>query len=248
MIPPRAALLVLAAALALVPPARAVVPSPVKLLRALADSHRDAGRTTGVRAQVMLTREDAPAGSGPVASGELLSDPEGRARLELRLADGRIERHLLRAGSYRLARAGVPAQPEPPLLPPVTLLQNGSSKALYAAAASMGVDMDRAELGQTHGRDCYVVGGRDLPAAGAGRPTPRASLWIEVESYEVCRIERADGVVFRLGPTHAFGELRFPQWLGVEAPGAAPLRLWVRDAVAARIPESAFSDAWLAGP
>ena len=79
-------------------------------------------------------------------------------------------------------------------------------------------------------------------------PAAQPSLWVDMQSFEVVRIDRGDGVRFRFGPTSDFGSLRLPSWISIEAPGQPPARLEIVKGVPANAPAASFSTEWLLGP
>jgi hypothetical protein len=131
-----------------------------------------------------------------------------------------------------------------PFLPPVFLLQAVSGAALQAALTSFGVASEQAELGLGDEHDCYVLGGR-APRGPDGVEPVKPSLWVDLESFEVVRIDRGDGVRFRLGPSENFGGVRLPRWISIEAPGQPPARLDILKATPANAPAASFTTEWL---
>jgi hypothetical protein len=112
-----------------------------------------------------------------------------------------------------------------------------------SALRQLGAAQGEIALGRTPDSDCYVLGGRE---PGPDRPPPRrAALWVDVASFEPARLDRADGVRFELGPPGVFGEIRFPAWIRIEAPGEPPVRLVVRSAARSGVDASGFRREWL---
>jgi hypothetical protein len=238
----RLALAALGCAL-LAAPAGAVVPSAERIADAVAIANRAAGRSGPLWIDVTLRIGDGE----PLAQGVLTTHPTGLARLELRSNRGFVERHLVQGSEYGASRDGRPLEEPRPFLPPVFLLQAVSGAALQAALASFGVASQQAELGLGDDHDCYVLGGRAARGTdGAERTQP--SLWVDMESFEVVRIDRGDGVRFRFGPSSNFGSLRLPSWISIEAPGQPPARLEIVKGVPANAPAASFTTEWLLGP
>ncbi len=235
---------VLAAAASLVclgSAAHAATPSADKLAGAVAEANRKAGRAKPLLLDVSLRIGDEPA----TASGTLATHPTGLARLELRGSDG-IERHLLQGNRYAASRdGGILADPRP-LLPPLFLLQEDTGTALRAALASFGVAASETGLGLADDRDCYVIGGRRPPVAGAIAPSVPL-FWVEMGTFEVVAIDRADGVRYRFGPSGKFGGVVMPRWIEVLVPGAPPARLEIQRVAKANAPAAAFGHEWLSG-
>jgi hypothetical protein len=225
-------------------PAGGAIPNALKLADAAAAANRAAGRAEPLWFDVTLRIGDGE----PVARGVLATHPTGLARLELRSRRGFVERHLLQGNAYTASRDGQPLDDPRPFLPPVFLLQATSGAALRAALESFEVSAEQVALGRVEDHDCYVFGGR-LPRTPEGQEQRLPSLWIDLESYEVVRIDRRDGVRFEIGPTNGFeGGIRAPGWIGIEAPGQPPARLDILRVAPAEAPAAAFGTDWLTAP
>ena len=239
----RRAAVALALALALLAPtAWAVIPDAQKISNALTASNRKAGRGDPLLLDITLRIGD----SGPLATGVLATHPTGLARLELHSNQGFVERHLLQGSEYTASRDGKLLRSPRPFLPPIFLIQSTSGAALRAALASFGVSGGEVVLGLAEDRDCYVLGGR-LPRGADGEERRLPSMWIDIESFEVVRIDRQDGVRFHFGPSADFGGVRVPSWITVEAPDQDPVRLEVDRVARANAPAAAFGQDWLLG-
>ena len=237
----RAALAVGLAGL-LAAPAGGALPGADRVAAAVANANRADRRATPLELAVELVRE----GSDVVGTGTLQIHPSGLARLELRGAGGLVERHLLLGAAHQASRNGAPLATPQPFLAPLQLLQASSGAAVGLALRQLGAAPGEIALGRAQESDCYVLGGRET---GPDRPPPRrAALWVDATSFEPARIDRADGVRFELGPPSAFGEIRFPAWIGVEAPGLPALRLVVRSAARSGVDASEFRREWLTTP
>lgn len=239
----------LAAALA-VGPARAYIPDPERIVQAVTETNRASGRTRALKLEVVVRIAEGD----PVATGEIVTHPNGLARLELRGAGGLVERQLLAGSERRAARGGVPVDEPRAFLPPLFLLQADDGLALEAALSTFGVDTEAVGLAPCGDRDCYVVGGRVIAGgAPADAEDPRApalpSLWVDVETHEEVAIVEQDGVRVRLGPPAGFsGGVRMPAWMLVDEPGRPPARLEVRSVTPVNAPAAAFDDDWLLAP
>jgi len=221
-------------------PAPAAIPNAQKIAEAVADTNRDSGRAAPLLFDVQLRI----GGSEPLASGVLATHPTGLARLELQSRKGFVERHLLQGNEYRASRDGEPLGSPRPFLPPVFLLQATSGAALRAALSSFGVSAGEVVLGLADDHDCYVFGGR-LQSNPDGDERRLPSLWVDMESYDVVRIDRQDGVRYRFGPAGSYDGIRVPSWISVEAPGQTPARLEILRAAPANAPAAAFGNEWL---
>jgi hypothetical protein len=224
-------------------PARAVIPAAAKISEAVAAANRSAGRSEPVLLDVTLTVGEGP----PAATGVLATHPTGLARLELRHHLGFVERHLLQGNAHSASRDGVMLDDPRHFLPPVFLLQATSGAALSAALASFGIAAEEAVLGRVGEFDCYVFGGR-LPRSREGEERRLPSMWVDLESYEVVRIDGSDGVRYRFGPSQDFDGIRVPRWVLIEAPDEPLARLDIVRAAPANAPAAAFGMDWLRAP
>jgi hypothetical protein len=223
--------------------AGAAIPDAERIADAVATANQAAGRAGPLWLDVALHIGEGE----PLAQGVLATHPTGLARLELRSTRGFVERHLVQGSEYGASRDGRLLEQPRPFLPPVFLLQAVSGAALQAALASFGVAAEQAALGMGDDHDCYVLGGR-APRGPDGSEPPRPSLWVDLETFEVVRIDRGDGVTFRFGPAERFGTLSLPRWISIEAPGQTPARLEILKAAPASAPAAAFSSEWLLAP
>ena len=236
----RAVPVLILALVLLAPAAWAVFPNAQKIADALASSNRAAGRGDPLIFDVTLRIGD----SGPLATGVLATHPTGLARLELLSEQGFVERHLLQGSEYSASRDGKLLRSPRPFLPPIFLMQSTSGAALRAALASFGVSGGEVVLGLAEDRDCYVLGGR-LPPGADGEERRLPSMWIDVDSFELVRVDRQDGVRFRFGPSANFEGIRAPSWITVESPDEDPVRLDVDRVARANAPAAAFGRDWL---
>ena len=241
---PRAALLGAGLAAAFAAAAPAVIPNGDKIAEAIASANRMAGRATPLMLEVSLRFGEGE----PVARGTLVTHPTGLARLELSTRHG-IERHLLQGSDYRVSQDGeIMSEPPPwPLLAPVFLLQADSGATLRAALESFGVEPDATVLGRVGDRDCYVLGGRPAPS-DERRGSRLPSLWIDLETLQAVRIDRADGARIEFGPERKFGKIKAPAWIAIEVGDRPPARLVIEKVARANAPAAAFGTDWLTTP
>lgn len=168
---------------------KAAVPQRDRVEQAIAKTNATAGRARTMQIDVIVQIGDRPA----VARGEILTDPSGRARLELRGAGDLVERHLLQGGESRAARNGqLLAQPRL-FLPPLFVLQASNGESLRKALLSFEVDPDPLGLVECGEEDCLVLGdpGLDIPQL----PGPSLSGLEEYER-EKARAEEARRVEY----------------------------------------------------
>ena len=150
-------------------------------------------------------------------------------------ADGR-DVYLLRAGRIQASRDGAPLAQVRPFLPPLPLLLARSGDAFATGAAALGARADEVELGYAGAHDCYVLGGHREGVA---------SVWVDQESLQVVRVQRADGVRFEWGPVAEDGEVRVPAWVEIHEPGVRTARLVFGPATPKRPEPEAFRREWL---
>jgi hypothetical protein len=226
-------------------------PDPPHIANAVANANREAGRATTLELRVELRFEGDPE---PAASGTLVSDPSGRARLELVSPRGFVERHLNVDGRVRAARNGQPLEDARTFLPPFWVLQTASAAGLQRWLAELGADAGRVDLGYDGEADCFVLGGRDPGRSEASsRRGAHGAYWVEEETLAPVRLELPDGTRFEFARQTAAFEaspghpgVRVPAWIEVRAPGEPPARLLVQHAAAVDVPAGGFDLSWLA--
>lgn len=210
------------AALAYIPPAKQVA-------GAVAKANRVAKRNRALMMEVSLHRGDT---EEEIASGTLIADPSGKARLEL-LEDGRIERHL-RAGARLEATREGGTYSGALRLPPLHLLQLVQSAKLQAALAALGAPGGAIELGYDDDLDAYVLGGRGATA-----------LWVDMESLSPVRIDLPTDIMVRLGPLESFDGVLWPAWLSIHQGEAPVLRMNFRGVKTTTTSPETFRREWL---
>jgi len=225
-------------------PARAYIPSPERIAAAVAAANRSAGRTGVLEVKVALYLGGA---EQPVATCELLSDPGGLSRLELRGPEGIAERHLLRGGKLLASRDRLALDAPRPFLPPFFLLQAKSGGVLTTSLRTLGVSVHEVALGYQGERDCYVLGGR-APASAVAVPYPQPALWVDQESLDPVRFDRGDGVRFLLGSFAEFGSVRLPSWIEIGDSSGFQARLKILSAQEVSTGAESFRRGWLTAP
>jgi hypothetical protein len=225
--------LLLATAIALASAAAAHVPAPETVARAAADASRAQGRNKPLRFDVAVrTTPDSP----PIARGELLVDPAGSARIELRHAEGFTERQLRSASGLAGVRDGEPLDDPHPLAPPFWPLQAATGGELLAKLGALGGSPAAIALGYDGARDCYVLGGSGGPA-----------IWVDKETYQVARVDLAGGTKFRFLAWASRGGAILPGTIEIETPALTFTLELTNPAVVAPAAD-AFSEAWLSAP
>lgn len=234
-------LIAVVAVLVLAANASAMVPPPPKVAKAVAEANLAARRGNPLLLKVTLT---IGKGQPTAATGTLVSHPTGLARLELKSHRGFVERHLLQGTEYTASRNEELIDNPRRFLPPLFLLQGRSGEALIAAMESFGIASDDGVLGRLGDYDCFVFGGR-LPRKSEEEGRQLPSMWVDLDSFDVVRIDAAEGVRFRFGPTQDFSGIRVPRWIEIEMPGREAARLDVLEASVANAPAAAFNQDWL---
>ena len=142
------------AVLLLALPATGVVPRADRIARAAAEANRTSGRDQALQLDLTLRVADRE----PIGTGKLVTHPTGLARLELRDAAGRTERHLLLGTEHSASRGGSELDEPRAFLPPLFLLQVDSPATFEQALADYGLDLSAAALAPCGTRICYVLG------------------------------------------------------------------------------------------
>jgi hypothetical protein len=70
-------------------------------------------------------------------------------------------------------------------------------------------------------------------------------MWVDLDSFDVVRIDAAAGVRFRFGPAQDFSGIRVPRWIEIETRGREKARLEILEASVANAPAAAFNRDWL---
>jgi len=214
--------------------AEARIPAPETVARAAADASRAQGRNKSFRFDVAVRTNPAAA---PIARGELLASPSGSARIELRHDEGFSERQLRRASGLGATRDGEPLADAHPLAPPFWALQAATGGELLARLGELGGSPALIALGYDGARDCYVLGG-----SGGG-----AAIWVDKDTYQVARVDLADGTKVRFLAWASRGGAILPGTIEIET-SALTFTLELTNAAVATPAVDAFAEAWLLGP
>ncbi|MDE0886144.1 MAG: hypothetical protein OSB70_11485 [Myxococcota bacterium] len=174
--------------------APATVPSPERIASAVASENSAADRTQPLRFELRVQIGDRPS----VASGTLFTDPAGRARLELRGANGLVERHLLQGGEVFATRNGKPLQEHRVFLPPLYVLQAESGAALRRSLEELQIRVDTVGLSQCDEEDCLVVGDPALEIPRLPPPEVQGLELYEAVRALVAEQEAAEAAGFSL--------------------------------------------------
>lgn len=255
--------------LALALPAAAYLPKANRIVAEVAKTNAASNRATALRFELSMRIGDGET----LAKGELITHPTGLARLELRGAQGLVERHLLQGSEHTTARDGKIVESPRAFLPPLFLLQADSSAVLSAALTSLGVREGLVGLAPCSESECFVlgrppgggsmVGVESFPAKGGGadfggpeqlEPSVEEdaalapSVSVDAESFEIREMTSATGVRVVLGPTASYDMVRAPRSWVIEEPGKRPVYFEIRRAMLVNAPAAVFSRSWLMAP
>lgn len=98
-----------------------------------------------------------------------------------------------------------------------------------------------ANDGSKGGRGAPIARGRDAVQHG----DPASTIWVDIDTYEVRRIDSENGVVVFLGPLATFDQIRVPLWLVIEEPGEDAVRYDILRLTPVNAPAGAFGRNWL---
>lgn len=242
----------------------AFIPRADRVAGASARENVDAARNQALQLELVLRIGDGE----PVGRGELVTHPQGLARLELRGASGLVERHVLQGNDHRASRNGHLLESARAFLPPLFLLQSDSAETLRAALRSFGVPIDEIRLAPCGDSDCFVIGepaanpepaeGRESsriplrPAVGESSSLritegPQSRIWVDTNTYQIIGLDIVGFAKVRLGPAIQFEHVRFPEWIEIEEAERAPARFEIENATPVNAPAPAFGNSWLMG-
>ena len=245
--------------------AAAFIPQAERIAKAIAAGNAKSQRAQALRIEIEMRIGEAP----PVAWGEIVTHPAGMARLELRGSGGLVEKHILQGNQHLAARNGERlSEPEPrAFLPPLFLLQMDSAESLSAALEAFRIQAGWVGISPCGESDCYVLGDPDrVPPAPSLEVTEavelaeegdalfplapgerHATLWVDMESFEVRRMRLAGGVRVQFGPYVVFDRVRVPSWLQIEEERGT-VRFDLIAVTPVNAPASAFDPDWLVAP
>lgn len=240
-------------------PARAVIPTAERTLKAIAQVNRSSGRTKSLQLELTMR----VGGESIVATGELVSHPSGLARLELR-GEGRVDRYLLSGVELEGTTNGQPQMQPRGFLQPFFLIQPSSASTLRSALDTFGIESGAIGLSPCGELDCFVIGdprlaaplaaanetdsGQDarLAFGGVGLAQQLPRFWVGMEDLQVRRVDRGNGDFVVYGPVRSFGKIKVPEWFEIhEANASSPVRFEVERAVQVNAPATAFNRSWL---
>lgn len=182
----RATVLFVAVVLVAAPPASSFLPKAERIARAAANENRSASRTQALKLALALRVGDRD----PIATGSLITHPNGLARLELVDASDLVERHLLLGTEHRASRAGVELAEPRSFLPPLFLLQAPSQLVFEKALLDHGLDILSVGLAPCQQRVCYVIGD---PSRVPPPPAPTEEELAQMRAAEVAgSVDRID--------------------------------------------------------
>jgi hypothetical protein len=253
-------------------PAAAVVPAADRIAKATATANSASSRDQALQLDLTLRVADRE----PIGTGQLVTHPSGLARLELRDAAGRIERHLRVVTEHSASRNGEELETPRDFLPPLSFLQVDSADTLQQALTDYGLDASAAALAPCGKSICFVIGdprrvpppppepeetGADnrkkdatapaLPAFDfdAGSPDRvHPSLWVDSRSFEIVRMEGVGGARVDFGQAVDFDGVRFPGSITIHEPEREPVRFDILGITVVNAPAASFRRNWLLTP
>jgi len=262
---------------------RAFIPKGDRIAEAAAEANKAGERAQALQLELTLRVAERE----PIGTGVLVTHPTGLARLELRDAGQRVERHLLVGTEHTASRNGEPLASPRPFLPPLFLLQVDSPMTFRRALTDYRLDPDAVSLAPCGTRVCYVIGdparvappppeeeeqgeGLDPGEEARGEPfetavddedvladgedletgsePPRATLWIDTESFEIRRMLFSDGVAVDFGEFVDWDGVRFPDSITISEPLREPVRFDILAVTPVNAPAAEFRRAWLIPP
>lgn len=100
-----------------------------------------------------------------------------------------------------------------------------------------------------------ALGAKAEPSAPGAAPIPAgevlgsfATIWVDIVSLDVLRIESKSGVRTTLGPTITTDGVRTPSWILIEEPGQSLVRFDITGVTPVNAPAVAFGQSWLLAP
>ncbi len=135
-------------------PALSFIPKAERVANATAKANAAGSRAQALQLDLTLRVADRD----PIGTGTLVTHPNGLARLELRDAADRVERHLLIGAEHTASRGGDELRKPRAFLPPLFLLQADSPETLRQALSDYGLDVEAISLAPCGPRVCYLLG------------------------------------------------------------------------------------------
>ncbi len=136
------------------------------------------------------------------------------------------------------------AVPRPPY-PPIRGLDDDDSTGMADEedlAARIRFTDGGTLLDEREAEDRTQLAGTDLATSF---PVSTATLWIDLESYDIRRLGSRSGVRVTFGPEAVFDDLRVPSWIRIEEPDKMPVKFDVIRATKVSAPASSFGEDWL---
>ncbi len=227
-------------------PAAAFVPSAERLVGGLVEANRNAQRNQSLRISFSLHQIKGTQRQ-ELGEGEILANPSGLSRLELRLAHGSLERHLLRGSHYLVSRDGRRVSNPEPYLLPISILQAGNEETLRYVFRSLKVSPEDSALTRVNGEEAFFLGEpprRELSVNLAGAEES-GGLWLAVEGLRPLKMRLHQGHTFFLGPELNWGKIRVPSYIDLEASDGVTYRIKIENLESADAPAQVFSADWL---
>ncbi len=227
-------------------PADAFVPSAQRLVGGMVEVNRDAQRNQSLRISFSL-HQIKGAQDQVLGEGEILANPSGLSRLEIRLANGNLERHLLRGNQYLVSRDGQRVSNPNRYLLPIPVLQAGKEERLRYVLRSLKVSPENSALMRVDGEEAYFLGKRSMGelSVNLAGPEETGGIWLAVEGLYPLKMRLDQGSIHFLGPELHWGEIRLPSYIDLEATDGIKYRIKIENAEPTDAPAQIFSADWL---
>jgi hypothetical protein len=182
-----------------------------------------------------------------LGKGEILANPSGLSRLEVRLARGSLERHLLRGNQYLVSRDGRRVSNPNPYLLPISVLQAGNEETLQYVFRSLKVLPENSALMRVDGEEAYFLGKRSNEelSVNLAESEETGGLWLAVEGLYPLKMRLGQGSVYFLGQELNWGKIRLPSYIDLEATEGIRYRIKIENAESVDAPAQIFSADWL---
>jgi hypothetical protein len=265
---------VVAAALLLTQPAHTFVPTGERIARAIAEANAAAGRSSALLFRLTLHIGDSDAlATGELLShpsGLARLELKGAKNLvERHLLQGTEHTASRNGGPLPEPRAFLPPlfflQVDTPTSLRAALAAFGVYPDHVALAPCGETDCfvigDPFRVPPSADSDAAIEAGKNPepgPESAGGEfdvrvesdtlvtvEAPPATIWVEIHSYRIVKIELSDGVVVDLGPVFVRDQLEVPSWITITEPERTPVRFDFESVTPVSVPARAFSEAWL---
>lgn len=226
--------------------AAAFVPSVERLLGGLVEANRSAHRNQSLSIRFSLHQIQGSQDQ-VLGEGEILANPSGLSRLEVYLADGSVERHLLRGSQYLVSRDGQQVASPNFYLFPISVLQAGNEETLESLFRSLKISPESSALKRVDGEEAYFIGKspvRDLSMNLAGTEVT-GGIWLAVDGLYPVKLRLEQGLSYFLGPELNWGKIRVPSYIDLDGNEGVKYRIKIENLEPRDAPVQVFTTDWL---